>query len=58
MLRSILICPDEKLARDLESAVNLTGDASVQKTLRGYPTDIDLIRTIRAHAPQFIFSEF
>jgi pilus assembly protein CpaE len=58
MLRSIVICPDEKLARDLESAVHLTGDASVQKTLRGYPTAVDLIRTIRAHTPQMIFLSF
>ena len=55
MLRSIVICRDEELARDLESAIDLTGEVSVQKTVYGYPTAIDLVRTIRTHTPQMIF---
>jgi pilus assembly protein CpaE len=58
MLRSIVICPDEGMARDLESAVDLTGEASVQKTLYDYPTAIELVRTIRAYTPSVIFLSF
>lgn len=58
MLRSIIISPDERLAKGLETALGLTGEVSVQKTLIGYPTAIELVRTLRAHAPAVIFLSF
>ncbi len=58
MLRSIIISPDAQLAERLESAATLTGEISVNRVLDRYPTAIDLVRAIRAHAPDVLFLNF
>ena len=58
MLRSIIICPDQTLAAQLEEALTTTGDATVFRTLPHYPNVSDLVRTLRAHAPDLIFLSF
>jgi pilus assembly protein CpaE len=56
--RSIVICPDEDLARQLEAAVATSGSLSVTRIVLGYPTPLDLVRTLRAHAPDIVFLNF
>ena len=58
MLRSIIISPDAELAERLEAAATLTGEVSVNRVLDRYPSAIDLVRTLRAHAPDILFLNF
>ncbi len=58
MLRSIIISPDVELAEHLETALTLTGEVSVNRVLDRYPAAIDLVRTLRAHAPDVLFLNF
>jgi AmiR/NasT family two-component response regulator len=58
LLRSIIISPDVDLALRLETAATLTGEVSVNRVLDTYPSAIDLVRTIRAHAPDILFLNF
>ncbi len=58
MLRSIVICPDPEMAARLESALNATGEVNVARVVNSYPNAIDLIRTLRAHAPEVVFLSF
>jgi pilus assembly protein CpaE len=58
LLRSIIISPDAELAARLEAALTRTGEVSVNRVLDRYPVAIDLVRTIRAHAPEVLFLNF
>ena len=58
MIRSIILCPDQGLAERLEAALNATGVVSVGRTLNQYPSAIELVRTLRAHAPDVLFLSF
>jgi pilus assembly protein CpaE len=58
VLRCIVICPDTELAAHLESAVTATGEATVGRTLNRYPSLVELMRTVRAHAPEVVFLSF
>jgi pilus assembly protein CpaE len=58
LLRSIIISPDVELAERLEAALTLTGEVSVNRVLDRYPPAIDLVRTLRAHAPDVLFLNF
>ena len=58
LLRSIIISPNQELAARLERALAATGEVSVGRTLHRYPTAIDLVRTLRAHAPEAVFLSF
>src|SRR5215472_12614547 len=55
MLRSIIISPDTDLTERLEGALNDIGAVGVTRTLDKYPASLELVRVIRAHAPQVIF---
>lgn len=55
MLRGIIICPDADLSERLEALLNEIGIVSVTRTLDRYPNSLELIRFLRAHAPQVIF---
>jgi pilus assembly protein CpaE len=55
VLRSIVICPNQELAARLEAAVTATGEITVGRTIHRYPNAIDLVRTLRAHAPEMVF---
>jgi len=55
MLRGIIICPDADLSERLESLLTEIGIVSVTRTLDRYPNSLELIRFLRAHAPQVIF---
>ena len=58
MDRSIVICPDEALAEQLASAVVATGEVWINKVIGRYPSALDLVRSMRAHAPDIIFLDF
>ena len=58
MLRSIIISPDVELALRLETAATKTGEVSVNRVWNSYPTAIDLVRSLRAHAPEVLFLSF
>jgi pilus assembly protein CpaE len=58
LLRSIIISPDQEIAQRLESALSATGEVSVGRILNRYPSAIDLVRTLRAHAPDAVFLSF
>jgi pilus assembly protein CpaE len=58
LLRSIIISPDQQMAQRLESALSATGEIAVGRILNRYPNAIDLVRTLRAHAPDVIFLSF
>lgn len=58
MLRSVIICPDPQLSAQLEETLASLGDVAVFRTLSHYPTATDLIRTLRAHAPDVVFLSF
>jgi pilus assembly protein CpaE len=58
LLRSIIISPDVELAERLEAAVTLTGEVSVNRVLDRYPATVDLVRSLRANAPDILFLNF
>jgi pilus assembly protein CpaE len=58
VLRSIIICPDPALSTQLEEELALIGESTVFRTLSHYPSLPDLVRTLRAHAPDLIFLSF
>ena len=55
MLRGIIICPDVDLGERLEALLNEMGIVAVIRTLDRYPNALELVRFLRAHAPQVIF---
>jgi len=55
MLRGIIICPDVDLNERLEAILTEIGIASITRTLDRYPNGLELLRFLRAHAPQVIF---
>jgi pilus assembly protein CpaE len=46
------------MAQRLESGLSATGEISCGRTLNRYPNAIDLVRTLRAHAPDIVFLSF
>jgi pilus assembly protein CpaE len=58
VLRSIIICPDQSLSAQLEEELAAVGGATVFRTLNQYPSVPDLVRTLRAHAPDVVFLSF
>lgn len=55
MLRGIIICPDVDLGERLDALLNEIGIVSITRTLDRYPNSLELLRFLRAHAPQVIF---
>jgi pilus assembly protein CpaE len=58
VLRSIIISPDVELASRLETAATKTGEVSINRVWNSYPSAIDLVRSLRAHAPEVLFLSF
>jgi hypothetical protein len=54
MLRSVIICPDADLNERLEKLLGEI-DVHVTRTLDRYPPALELLRVVRAHAPQVVF---
>lgn len=55
MLRTILISPDIEFANHLEEALTSFGRIAVVKKVHSYPDASELLRMIRAYAPQVFF---
>jgi len=59
MLRTVIIGPDARQAQQLHNALNaLANELTVSRVLLAYPDEGELIRTLRAHAPEVIFLSF
>lgn len=58
MIRSIIVCPDSEVSARLESALQSLQLAHVLRVLPEYPNANDLVRALRAHAPDVIFLSF
>ena len=55
MLRAIVICPDVELNGRLDAALSDIGGITVTRVMERYPNQQELIRFLRAHAPQVVF---
>ena len=55
MLRSVIISPDKELSADLREALEKTHRIAVLRTLDSYPGEQDLVRFLRATAPEIVF---
>lgn len=55
MLRSIIICPDEQLSQELREKCSHISSLGVSRCISHYPNEIDLLRILRAHAPEVVF---
>ena len=58
MIRSIIISPDPELADRLVLALDQTGLVTVARIIDGYPSAIDLVRSLRAHAAELLFLSY
>ncbi len=58
MIRCIIICPDPEVSGKLEETLLSVSDVTVFRTITQYPTATELVRTLRAHAPDVIFLSF
>lgn len=55
MLRSVIISPDKELSADLREALEKTHRTAVLRTLDSYPGEQELVRFLRATAPEIVF---
>jgi pilus assembly protein CpaE len=55
MLRAMIASSDAPSAEQLTAALAETGRAAVVRTLNRYPAEPELMRVLRAHAPQLFF---
>jgi len=55
MLRAIIICPDVELNERLDTVLNDIGIVAVTRVMDHYPNTQELLRFLRAHAPQIVF---
>jgi pilus assembly protein CpaE len=58
MIQSIVICPDLELAKGLTETLVATGRVRIIRSLDHYPTTVELVRFLRAHAPHVVFLSF
>ena len=55
MLRGVIICPDPELSASLHEALEKTRRIGILRKLDGYPGELDLVRFLRATAPEVVF---
>jgi len=55
MLRGLVICPDAEMAEKLDLALASTNRVAVVRELDRYPNGMELMRLVRATAPQVVF---
>jgi pilus assembly protein CpaE len=55
MLRAIIICPDVELNERLDTILNDIGIVAITRVMDHYPNTQELLRFLRAHAPQLVF---
>src|SRR5215472_4824248 len=57
-MRSIVLCPDAEMAAQLGLAMETLGELPPPRVLSSYPTATELLRALRAVAPDVIFLSF
>lgn len=55
MLRGVIICPDQELSNKLQGALLDSRLVGVVRKLDHYPNMVDLVRFLRASAPEVVF---
>jgi pilus assembly protein CpaE len=55
VLKAVVICPDQELSARLQEAVAETRSTVIVRTLDRYPNMVDLVRFLRASAPDVVF---
>src|SRR5438132_12474876 len=55
MLRAIVICSNVDLNGRLDAALSDIGTVTVTRVMDRYPNQQELVRFLRAHAPQVVF---
>jgi pilus assembly protein CpaE len=55
MLRAIVICPDVELNAALDRTLSEIGIVVITRVMDRYPNSLELVRFLRAHAPQVVF---
>jgi pilus assembly protein CpaE len=55
MLRGVIICPDQDLGDRLENALIASRMVGIARRMETYPSMVDLVRFLRATAPQVVF---
>ena len=55
MLRSVIICPNQELSAELRDVLEQTRGVAILRTLDSYPNEVDLVRFLRATAPEIVF---
>jgi pilus assembly protein CpaE len=55
VLRGIIICPDTELSERFQNLLSEVGHVHVTRALDRYPSQQELLRFLRAHAPQVLF---
>lgn len=55
MLRGIIICPDIDLSERFQQLLAELGFINLTRVLDRYPNSLELLRYLRAHAPQVVF---
>ncbi len=55
MMRGLFICPDLELSEAVEHAVTETRSVAIVRKLDHYPEELELMRLVRANAPQVLF---
>jgi pilus assembly protein CpaE len=58
VFQSVIIGPDPELCARLQAALEATGQVEVARTIDHYPSVIDLVRVLRAHAAELLFISF
>lgn len=56
MLRGTIICPDTDLSERFQRLLEEVGFVHISRALDRYPSSLELVRLLRAHAPQIIFA--
>ena len=55
MLRGVIICPDKDLSVDLQDTLAETHRIGIVRSLDHYPSEVDLVRFLRATGPDVVF---
>jgi pilus assembly protein CpaE len=55
MLRGAIICPDQDVTANLDQALLQLGHVAVVRAVDHYPDAVELMRLLRASAPQIVF---
>jgi pilus assembly protein CpaE len=55
MLRAIVICPDAEVNGRLDTILSEIGIVTITRVMDRYPNALELLRFLRAHAPQVVF---